>query len=69
MLYMQAYQHDGLIFDKAGDGPGAAGDPERIELLPGRRFNHAMQLLKVESGVVEADLGIAVGEAVWRQLF
>jgi len=44
-------EHNGGALEQAGDGAGALGYPERVELLSGHRFDHAVQFLEIEAGM------------------
>lgn len=51
MLHMQADQNNGRAGKQAGNGAGAAGDANGIELLPSDRFDHALKFLKIQAGM------------------
>ena len=51
VLGVEADKHYGGALQQAGDGAGALGNPERVELLAGHRFDHAVQLFEIEAGM------------------
>lgn len=51
VLGMEGDEHNGGALEQAGDGAGALGYPERVELLSGHRFDHAVELLEIERGM------------------
>jgi len=51
MLDVQTNQHQDRPAAQAGNGAHCAIDTQGIELLPGGRFDHAVQFFKVETGM------------------
>lgn len=51
MLSVEADKHNGGALQQAENGAGALGYPERVELLAGDRFDHAVQFLEIEAGM------------------
>ncbi len=51
MLDMQADKDNGGTFKKTSDSTGTAGDSERVKLLTCGGFDHAVEFLKIETGV------------------
>ena len=49
VLDMQADKDSSRAFEQTSDGAGAAGDTERVKLLAGGRFDHAVEFLEIET--------------------
>ena len=47
VLWLKADQHQGGTVTNARYGSDAPGDPERVKLLAGHRFNHPVQFFEV----------------------
>jgi len=51
MLDVQTDQHHGWSLAQIDNGAHGTIDTQGIELLPGSRFDHAVQFFKVETGM------------------